>query len=277
MRKPKIIERKYGLTNIDFLELISYRELIYFIVWKDIKVRYKQTALGVIWIIIQPIITILVFSYIFGGLLKVSSGGVPYPVFAFAGLLPWTYFSASLSRSSTSLVGNSNLITKVYFPRLILPLAGAITGLIDLAISFVVFFILMALYSINLTNWIFGLPLFLFLGFINVFGFSLWFSALNVRYRDIVFIVPFILQIWMYITPIIYQNTLIPEQFRFLLLLNPITGVVDGFRGSLLGVNMDQINSLLVECGVSLGLSLVVLISGLIYFQKTERTFADII
>lgn len=213
----------------------AYRELLFFLVWRDVKVRYKQTALGVLWILLQPVLSTVVFTVLFGILLNVPSDGVPYPVFALAGLLPWNYFAGSLTRSSQSLVGSANLITKVYFPRLIIPISGVASGLVDFVVAFGVLAVLMVVYGIVPGAALLYLPGFLLLALITALGFGLWLSALNVRYRDINYLVPFLVQIWMYVTPVIYGSSLVPERFRWLLGLNPMTGVVEGFRWALLG------------------------------------------
>jgi len=254
-----------------------YRELLYFLVWRDIKIRYKQTALGVAWVILQPVASMLIFTIIFGLLLKVPSEGVPYTVFAFSGLLPWYYFSGSLTRASTSLVTSSNLITKVYFPRLTIPLSAILSNLFDFGISFLLLIGLMLIYRLPITASILFLPFFLLLAIITSLGFGLWFSALNVRYRDVNYIMPFIVQMWMYLTPVIYSSTLIPEQFRFLLALNPMTVVVEGFRWSLFGYASTLSPQAKPLIALGIFIMLAVLFTGARYFQKTERTFADII
>jgi lipopolysaccharide transport system permease protein len=271
-----IIQPTKGWASLQLGSVWHYRELLYFLVWRDVKVRYKQTALGVAWVVLQPLISMLVFSVLFGLLLNTPSSGVPYPVFVYTGLLPWTYFAGSLARSSVSLVDSRNLITKVYFPRLIVPLTGVLAGLIDFAVGFVILIILMLLYGIVPTATVIFLPLFLLLAILTALGFGLWLSALNVRYRDIGYLIPFIVQIWMYLTPVIYSVTLIPEQYQFLLGLNPMTSVIMGFRWALLGL-APETDSAIVIFALSLTTMLVVLISGLIFFRRTERTFADII
>ena len=271
------IRRTRGLGALQLAAVWEYRELLFFLVWRDVKVRYKQTALGVAWIVLQPVISTVVFTLLFGGLLNVPSGGVPYPLFAMAALVPWNYFAGSLTRSSTSLVASSNLITKVYFPRLIIPLAGIFSGLVDFAVTFLVLVVLMIFYRVTPTWGVLLLPVFLLLAMVTALGFGLWLSALNVRYRDVNYLVPFLVQTWMYLTPVVYGATLIPEQFRFLLGLNPMTLVVVGFRWALLGGAAPTSQA---PAGI-LVLSLVVLVAvvagGLVFFRRTERTFADII
>lgn len=271
------IQPVHGWASLRLRDVWEYRELLFFLAWRDIKVRYKQTALGVMWVLLQPVITVAIFSLLFGGLLKVPSGTAPYPVFAFTALLPWNYFAGALTRSSTSLVGSANLITKVYFPRLIIPLSAVVSGLIDLGVSFLVLTALMAYYGIHLTAAVVLLPVLVLLATLTALAFGLWLSALNVRYRDINYLVPFLVQIWMYVTPVIYGTTLIPEQFRFLLGLNPMTGVVEGFRWALLGPSAPVFQTSGWIYVLSACVLVIVLMSGLVYFRTTERTFADIV
>jgi len=271
-----IIQPTKGWAALQLGTVWDYRELLYFLVWRDIKVRYKQTALGVIWVVLQPVISMLVFSVLFGLLLNTPSQGVPYPVFVYTGLLPWTYFAGSLARSSTSLVDSRNLITKVYFPRLIVPATGVLAGLIDFVVGFVVLIILMLLYGIVPTTAVVFLPFFLLLAMLTALAFGLWLSALNVRFRDIGYIIPFLVQIWLYLTPVIYSVSLVPERFRFLLGLNPMTSVIMGFRWALLGQAPDAQSGGWIFV-LSVSTMVIVLISGLIFFRRTERTFADII
>jgi lipopolysaccharide transport system permease protein len=266
-----------GLAALNLRDLWDYRELIYFLTWRDIKVRYKQTILGFAWVILQPLIHTLVFTFLFGNLLNVDSNGVPYPIFAFVAILPWNYFASSLSRSSTTLVGSANLISKVFFPRMVIPMSGVISGLVDFAVSLVVLVVMMIIYNITPTLNTLYLPLFLLLAMLTALGFGLWLSALNVRFRDINHLVPFLVEIWKYITPVIYGSTLIPEKYRFLMGFNPMTGVVEGFRWALLGNNMTDVSAPGPIFAISVVITLVVLISGVIFFRNTERTFADII
>lgn len=272
-----VVEPTRGLQSLQLRSLWQYRELLGFLVWRDLKVRYKQTILGVLWIVLQPVVSMVVFTFLFSNLLKVPSGGVPYPIFAYAALLPWNYFAASINRSSTSLVGNTHLITKVYFPRLVIPISGVLSGLVDFCVSFIVLCILMVVYSIIPTWNVLFLPAFLLLALITALGISLWLSALNVRFRDINQLVPFIVQIWMYATPVIYGSTLIPEQFRFLLALNPMTGVTEGFRWALLGNRLADAAAPGLLFYVSIAISLMIFVSGIIFFRSTEKTFADVI
>ena len=274
-----VIKATSGLSALQLGAVWEYRELLYFMVWRDVKVRYKQTALGVIWVILQPLLSTLVFTVIFGVLLNVPSNGLPYPIFAYAGLLPWQYFASSLTRTSTNLVDNANLITKVYFPRLTIPLSGVLASLVDFAVGLVMLAVLMLIYRIPLTPAVLLLPLFLLLAMITALGFGLWLSALNVRYRDIKQLIPFIVQLWMYLTPVIWPVTIIPERFRSLLALNPMTGVVSGFRWALLG-DASAVTGMQAPAGLfalSVVIAVAALISGMFFFRSTERTFADII
>ena len=274
-----VIQPTRGLSSLQLRALWEYRELLYFLVWRDVKVRYKQTALGVAWIVLQPLVSTLVFTFIFGGLLNVPSNGLPYPIFAYAGLLPWQYFASSLTRTSTNLVDSANLITKVYFPRLVIPLSGVVSGLVDFAVGFVMLAVLMVIYRVPPTWALLLLPAFLLLAMATALGFGLWLSALNVRYRDIRQLVPFVVQIWMYLTPVIYPVTIIPQQLRPLLALNPMTGVVSGFRWALLGDSsaLAGLQAPGILFALSVVIALVVLVSGLFFFRSTERTFADVI
>lgn len=275
--EESVIEPSRGWFSFNLKELWRYRELLVFLVWRDLKVRYKQTALGAAWIILQPVVSMLVFSFLFGGLLNVPSGDVPYPVFALAALVPWNYFAASLNKSSTSLVTSANLITKVYFPRLIIPIASVLSGLVDFLISFVVLVILMIVYRMPFTPSLALLPALLLLALLTALGFSLWLSTLNVRFRDVNYLVPYIVQVWMYLTPVIYATTLIPERLRFLLGLNPMTGVVEGFRWALLGRQLADAQAPVGVILSSIGITLLVLLGGAVFFRINERTFADII
>jgi lipopolysaccharide transport system permease protein len=272
-----VIEPTRGLAALGLRDLWEYRELLFFLAWRDVKVRYKQTALGVIWVLLQPVVAMLVFSFLFGELLEVPSGGVPYAMFAYTALLPWNYFADALTRSSTSLVGSANLITKVYFPRLIVPMSGVISGLVDFGIAFVILIALMAYYGIPLTPSVLLLPVLVLLAALTALAFGLWLSALNVRYRDINYLVPFLVQVWMYVTPVIYGTTIIPERFQFLLGLNPMTGIVEGFRWALLGPAQSSVQApgwVYIMSGTVLA---GVLIGGLFFFRTTERTFADVV
>lgn len=272
-----VIEATSGIALLQLRNLWDYRQLIYFLVWRNIKVRYKQTALGITWIVIQPIVAMVIFSVIFGRLLNAPSGGVPYPIFTYVALLPWGYFSGSLTRSSTNLVDSAHLITKVYFPRMSLPISGVLSGLVDFGIAFIVLIALMIFYRIRPTPAVVLLPAFLLLAMLTALGFGLWLSALNVRFRDIKHMVPFLVQMWMFLTPVVYSSTLIPEPYRYLMALNPMTGVVVGFRWALLGNNLADAQPPGALFPISIAITLLVLVSGAFYFRSTERTFADII
>jgi lipopolysaccharide transport system permease protein len=253
--------------------LWEFRELLYFMVWRDVKTRYKQTVLGVGWAILQPLFTTLIFTVVFAYFARMPSEGVPYPLFALSALLPWIYFSQALTRSSTGLVGNANLISKVYFPRLILPLASATTPLVDFFLTFLVLVGLMAWYGVAPTSAIFYLPLFTTMAFVAALAISLWLSALNVKYRDVSHLIPFLVQIWMYASPVVYPVSLVPPHWREIYGMNPMVTVVEGFRWCLVQAPAPDLRRALLS---SL-LTLVVLAGGLKYFKSTERTFADVI
>jgi lipopolysaccharide transport system permease protein len=253
-------------------EIWIFRELLFFLTWRDIKVRYKQTVLGAAWAIIQPFFTMIVFSLFFGRLAKIPSDGIPYPLFNYAALLPWNYFSQSLSQSSNSLVGSANLIQKVYFPRLIIPISSVFSGLVDFSIAFSVLLAMMVYYAKTPTLGILLLPLFLLLALITALGVGLWLSALNAQYRDIRYIVPFLSQFWLFATPVVYPSSLLPEPWRTLYGLNPMVGVVEGFRWALL--NTDPPGAMLT---LSVLMSIGILISGAFYFRRMERIFADVV
>jgi lipopolysaccharide transport system permease protein len=274
MIKPtSIIEPAQGKYRLNFRELWRFRELLLFLVWRDLMVRYKQSFLGIGWVILQPLLTMLIFTLFFNVLLGIGTGStLPYPIVTYAALLPWTYFSYSVTRGSTSLVTNAHLVSKIYFPRLFIPLSYVLPGLVDFSISFLLLLILMVFYRIGITPEIIFLPLALLLAVITALGVSTWLSALHVRYRDVQYLVPFLVQIWMYATPIIYPITVIPEKWRWLYSLNPMVGVVQYFRRVLLGdPTFGGIN------WVSVVIACIILVSGLIYFRVTERSFADII
>jgi lipopolysaccharide transport system permease protein len=262
-----------GLLNLNLKDVWDYRELLYFLVWRDIKVRYKQTVLGAAWAVIQPVMTMIVFSIFFGRLAKVPSDGIPYPVFAYTALLPWQLFAFALTESSNSLVGSQNLITKVYFPRLVIPLASVLAGVVDFGISFIVLLGLMLYYGIKPTGAVVWLPLFVLLALATALSAGLWFSALNVKFRDVRYTIPFLTQFWMFATPVAYPSSLIPAQWRAWFGLNPMAGVVEGFRWALLGKSEGPGALLLV----SVSAVLLLLCGGLFYFRRTESTFADIV
>jgi lipopolysaccharide transport system permease protein len=267
------IEPSKGWVSLKLSELWEYRELLYFLIWRDIKVRYKQTALGAAWAIIQPFLTMLVFSLFFGRLAKVPSDGIPYPIFSFAALVPWTFFANGLGQSSNSLVGSANLITKVYFPRLTIPLAAVLSSVVDFALAFVVLLAMMLYYGMMPTLNVLWLPLFLLLALIASLGVGLWLSALNVEYRDVRYVVPFITQFWLFVTPIAYPSSLLPEPWRTVYGLNPMVGVVEGFRWALLGTKTAPAPII----AVSSTAALLILVTGAFYFRRMEKTFADIV
>jgi len=267
-----VIRPRKGFVSLNLHEIWNYRELLYFLVWRDIKVRYKQTALGAAWAVLQPVMTMIVFSVFFGRLAKVPSDGIPYPVFAYTALLPWQLFAFALTESSNSLVGSQNLITKVYFPRLVIPLSSVLAGIVDFMISFVVLLGLMLYYGIRPTSAVVWLPLFIVLALASALSVGLWLSALNVKYRDVRYTIPFLTQLWMFATPVAYPSSLIPQPWRAWSGLNPMAGVVEGFRWALLG-SASNPGMLL---WISIGAVLMLLAGGLFYFRRMESTFADI-
>lgn len=268
-----VIRPSRGWSPLDLKELWRYRELVYFLTWRDVKVRYKQTALGASWAVIQPVFTMVVFSLFFGRLAGVPSDGLPYPIFSFAALVPWTFFSNGVTQSANSMVSNQNLVRRVYFPRLAIPLATILAGLVDFAIAFTVLIGMMVYYGTPLTAqvvWI--LPL-LLLALVTALGVGLWLSALNVQYRDVRYVTPFLTQAWLFITPIAYPSSLLSEPWRTLYALNPMAGVVEGFRWALLGAETAPGSMILVS---SLA-ALAILVGGAFYFRRMEHTFADVI
>jgi lipopolysaccharide transport system permease protein len=268
-----VIEPSQGWGSLNLGELWSHRELVYFLIWRDIKVRYKQTALGASWAVLQPLLTMLIFSVFFGRLAKVPSDGVPYPLFSFVALVPWMFFSNALTLSSNSLVHNANLLTKVYFPRLAIPIATVAAGVVDFLLSFIVMLGLIAWYGIVPTVNVVFLPLFLLLALVTSLGLSLWLAAVNVQFRDVRYTIPFLTQFWMFATPIAYPSSLLSEPWRTFYALNPMVGVVEGFRWALLGVNTAPGPMVIVSSIVSV----VMLVTGAFYFRRVERTFADVV
>ncbi|MBN2257104.1 MAG: ABC transporter permease [Anaerolineaceae bacterium] len=260
-----------GWAALNLKDLWLYRELVYFLTWRDIKVRYKQAILGIAWAILQPLLTMIVFSIIFGGLAKLPSDGIPYPLFSYAAVLPWQLFSSALHRSSVSLVGNANLLTKIYFPRLIIPFSAVMASLVDFGIAFLVMIGLMLYYQVwptLLILWIIPLTL---LALLTALAVSLWLSALNVLYRDVQHMIPFLTQFWMYASPVAYSADLIPTGiWRIIYGLNPMAGVIQGFRWALLGTRPPDI-----MMGISIAIVLILLVTGLFYFRRMEKTFAD--
>lgn len=262
-----------GWVSLRLNDVWQYRELLFFLTWRDLKVRYKQTALGAAWAVIQPLFTMLVFSLFFGRLAKMPSDGVPYPVFSYAALVPWTFFANGLAQSADSLVGSANLLRKVYFPRLLIPMATVMSGLLDFGIAFLVLLVLMVWYGVLPTVNIVWLPLFLLLALVTALGVGLWLSALNVLFRDVRYTVPFLVQFWLFATPIAYPSSLLPESWRIVYGLNPMAGVVEGFRWALLGTS--QAPGPMV--GVSACVSVALLVGGAYYFRRMETTFADMV
>lgn len=268
-----IIRPSTGWPRLNVRDLWNYRELLQILVWRDVSVRYKQTILGAAWAILQPLLTMVVFSVFFGKLAKMPSDGIPYPIFAYTALLPWQLFSYSLTESSNSLVANQQLLTKVYFPRLVIPVSAVLSGLVDFFVAFVVLLAMMFYYKTIPTIAIVTLPLFILLLMATALSAGLWLSALNVQYRDVRYTIPFLTQFLLFVTPIAYPSSLVPENLRLLYGLNPMAGVVEGFRWALLGSTRPP-SGLLV---VSSGIVFLSLIGGLFYFRRTEKTFADIV
>lgn len=268
-----VITSHTGWAPLNLRELWEYRELLYFLTLRDIKVRYKQTALGVAWAVIQPVLTMLVFSLFFGRLAKVPSDGLPYPAFSFAGLVPWTFFSYGLSQAANSVVGNQQLVTKVYFPRLVIPGATILSGIVDFALSLVVLLALMLYYGVPLTLHALWVGPLMLLALITSLGVGLWLAALNVAYRDVRYTLPFLTQFWLFITPIAYPSSLLTEPWRTVYGLNPMAGVVEGFRWALLGADTAP-GPMIAASSV---VALLILLGGAFYFRRMERVFADII
>jgi len=262
-----------GWISLNLPELWEYRELAYFLIWRDIKVRYKQTVLGAAWAILQPFFTMVVFSVFFGRLAGIPSDGVPYPVFSYAALVPWQFFANGLNNSSNSLVGSSNLIKKVFFPRLIIPISAVLSGIVDFILAFIVLLLMMAFFGIFPTKNVIWLPLLLVLALITSLGFGLWFSALNVQFRDIRYAVPFMIQAWLFITPIAYPSSLLNEPWQTLYAINPMAGVVEGFRWALLDTDTQPGSMVFVSAIVASA----VFVGGLYYFRRMEKTFADVV
>jgi lipopolysaccharide transport system permease protein len=267
------IEPSRGWVSLKLKELWEYRELLYFLIWRDIKVRYKQTVLGAAWAILQPLFTMVVFSLFFGKLAGMPSDGIPYPIFSYAALVPWTYFAQGLSQSSNSLVGSANLIKKVYFPRLVVPISAVLSGSVDFILAFIVLLGMMLYFGIVPTLNVLWLPLLLLLSLTTSLGVGLWLTAMNVQFRDVRHIVPFLVQAWMFTTPIAYPSSLLDEPWKTLYGLNPMAGVVEGFRWALLGTDTQPGSMIYVSALVSISL----LISGAFYFRRMEKTFADVV
>lgn len=268
-----VLKPSRGWSALNLRDLWVFRELVFFLTWRDIKVRYKQTLLGAAWAIIQPLVNMVVLTIIFGNLAKLSTEGIPRPIFTFTALLPWGLFSKALSDAGRSMLSNRSMITKIYFPRLIIPLSSVMGGVVDFMIQFVILMGMMLYYQITPSSAILTLPFFIILALITALGFGLWLSALHVLYRDVGYILPFLTQIWMLVTPIAYSLTEIPEKWQLVYALNPMVGVVEGFRWALLNTQNAPGPILLI----STTLSVLILISGMYYFRRMERTFADMI
>jgi lipopolysaccharide transport system permease protein len=267
------IEPSKGWVSLGLAELWEYRELLYFLIWRDVKVRYKQTILGASWAIIQPFFTMVVFSLFFGKLAKIPSDGIPYPVFSYAALVPWAFFANGLNLASNSLVGSSNLITKIYFPRMAMPIASVMGGFVDFALAFIMLIGMIFYFGMTPTTNVVWLPFFLLLAFATSLGVSLWLSAMYVQFRDIRHVIPFLTQIWLFATPIAYPSSLLTEPWRTVYGINPMTGVVEGFRWALLGTKTAPGPMVIVSSCVALAL----LLSGAFYFRRMEKTFADVV
>jgi homopolymeric O-antigen transport system permease protein len=270
---PIIIRPSKGWVPLRLRDLWEYRELLYFLVWRDLKVRYKQTVLGIIWVVLQPSLITVAFSIFFGRLARVPSDGIPYPLFAFCGLLPWQLFAHALTNSGNSLIANERLITKVYFPRLVVPLSAALSGFVDFLFGFFFLIALMAYYQIAPTFAVWAVPGFALVAIASAVGVGLWLAALNVEYRDVRYLIPFVTQFWFFVSPVVYPSSLVPENWRLLYALNPMAGAVEGFRWALLG----QTAAAGVWLVISILVTLILLIGGLYYFRRMERTFADVV
>lgn len=262
-----------GWVSLGLREFWQHRELLYFLVWRDIKVRYKQTLLGGAWAILQPLLTMVVFSLFFGRLAKVPSNGIPYPIFSFAALVPWTFFASGIAAAANSLVGNANLLRKVYFPRLCIPVASVLAGVVDFALALLLLIIMMPFYGVYPSLHILWLPLFLVLALASALGVGLWLAAINVQFRDVRYAVPFVTQIWMFASPVVYSASLVPSRWRALYGLNPMAGVVEGFRFSLLDASAISLEMVLLSTLVAV----VLVVTGAFYFRRTEKTFADVV
>ena len=268
-----IIEPSKGWIPVDLKEIWNYRELLYFLTKREIQVRYKQTVLGGLWAIIQPVFTMIVFTLFFGRLARIPSDGIPYPIFVYAGLLPWTYFANALSSSGNSLVGSANLISKVYFPRIIIPGSTSLAGLLDFFVAMIVLFAMMIYYQFVPGIGILLFPFLIGLTFLCAVGVGLWLSALNVQYRDIRYAIPFIIQLWMFVSPVIYPVSMVPQKYQWALALNPMGGVINAYRASLLGhLPVDWF-----LLGISTVIILIIFTSGMYYFRRMEKTFADVV
>jgi len=267
------IEARRGWLALDLAELWAYRELLYFFVWRDIKVRYKQTVIGAAWAVLQPVLTMLVFSLFFGKLAKIPSQGLPYPIFYYSALLPWMYFATAMQGATSIVVDNQRVITKIYFPRVVLPIASVLSGLLDFGISFGVFLIMMVYYGMVPTVAVVWLPAFLLLAILTALGVGLWLSALNALYRDVRYVVPFLVQFWMFASPVAYPSSLVPAKWRWLYGLNPMAGVIEGFRWALTGHGQPP-GPLLAASSAAV---ILLVLSGLVYYRAVEGTMADVV
>jgi lipopolysaccharide transport system permease protein len=276
IKKPDtvIIQPARGLVALNLRDLWLYRELVYFLTWRDLKVRYKQSVLGVLWAIIKPFMAMVVFSIFFGNLAKLPSDGLPYPIWSYTALLPWEFFAAALSVSARSMLTSGSMVSKIYFPRIIVPLSSVFANLVDFLIAFVILFGMMFFYKITPTINMLWLPVFLLLAVITALGVGLWFSALLVMYRDVGYMLPFITQIWFFLSPVVYSFSTVPEKWRVLYSLNPMAGVVEGFRWAMLGTQQTISPTMIA---ISAGISLTLFITGLFFFRRMERVFADMI
>jgi len=268
-----VIEPRKSLFHLDLKAIWEYRELLYFLVWRDLKVRYRQTVIGIGWVFLQPLLTMMLFTAIFGRFAKIPSDGLPYPIFAYSALLPWNLFAGSLTRSSDSVVNSAQLVSKIYFPRLLLPLSGILSPLVDFAISLVILVFMMIWFGTLPTWGVLALPLFLLHALLTALAVGLWLSALNVRYRDVGHAIPFLIQLWLFASPIAYPVSLVPEKWRMLYSLNPMVGVIEGFRWALLGKESPDFGVIVISSVMVLAL----LLPGIVYFKYTERTFADVV
>jgi lipopolysaccharide transport system permease protein len=264
-----------GWSSLNLRDIWRYRELVYFLTWRDLKVRYKQTLLGAAWAIIQPVVTMIVYSLIFGRIAQLDSEGIPYTVYTYTALLPWQLFAKALNDSGRSMVSNRNIITKIYFPRLVIPLSSIISGVVDFLIAFLILIGMMVYYQITPTSAVWTLPLFLLLTLVTALGIGFWFSALNVQYRDVGYVLPFLINVWHYLTPVAYSAQYVSQNWQIVYSLNPMAGVVQGFRWALLGTEFGTNPG--VTLPISIGISLLVFLSGLFYFRRMERTFADVV
>ncbi len=269
-----IIRRSRGLFDLNLPGLWAYRELLFFLIWRDIKVKYKQTVVGLLWVVLQPVATMLIFTIVFGRLAKLPTGGVPYPLFVFSGLLPWTLFAGGLAQVTASVVGNAGLISKVYFPRLIIPIASVIAGLVDFAVSLVVLGLLMAHYRYAPGLHALAIPFFILVAIGSALAAGIWLAMLNVRFRDVQYAIPFITQAWLFLTPVAYSSSIVPVRYRALMGVNPMTSVVEGFRWAFIGGSGPWGAK---SFWLSLGMVGLILVSGILFFRRTEKTFADLI